>query len=429
VERDRAITHFKPVDHFCITLTCQYAGIQFDADWLPGSFRDKDNDKTEDEQQEDDTGEVSYDNLVTDRNIPEGVIARTQRVIVESVQTKRVSIAPPLPLITSSFVKLMASRLRLSTKASMDAAQKLFENGLITYHRTDSPVMGDEFADEVRFFAQSQGLPVPKAKRALSAKAGAQEGHECLRVTDIRQARVELSDPVLEEVYHWVWVVTLQSQLASAEEDRTQIVLKNEHEDKFLAKGRVEVVEGWKESWKLTMNAEKESQDAEGKKNAVEKKLPAIAKGNEPEIQNTKLHQKKTKAPGHFTEKTLVAKLDQLKIGRPSTYAQTIERIVTQEYVTRDKNLTLKCSPLGDAIVSVLDHRFEFMQYDYTAELEDLIDDIASRKMNYKELVDAVYVSLVANNQALKNVSLNANLIAAIKNISVQSKTKNLKSK
>ncbi|MDZ7924942.1 MAG: type IA DNA topoisomerase [Marinagarivorans sp.] len=421
VERDRAIKAFKSVNHYGVSMTCEHAGIEFKAEWLPSTSASVAIDAVG-VNPDDDTGDVEYSNLITDRAIPEAVIARTTNVTVASVTTKRVSIAPPLPLITSSFVKLMAGRFRLSTKASMDAAQKLFENGLITYHRTDSPIMGEEFADEVRFFAESQGLLVPRIKRVVSAKAGSQEGHECLRVTDIRQSRVDLSDAVLEEVYHLVWLVTLQSQLANAEEDRTQIILTNEAGDKYLAKGRVEVVEGWKCSWRMTINSENENKDIE-EKSGAEKKLPAIAEGNEPVIKNIKLDEKKTQAPAPYSEKTLVAKLDKLKIGRPSTYAQTIERIVQQQYVSRDKKLTLQSLALGDIIVSVLDGRYEFMNYEYTAELEELIDDISNEKMDYKDLVDAVYISLLDNNEFVKTKPLSEALTGEIKKLSFATAT------
>lgn len=421
VERQRAISNFKPVEHYGVTAHCLKDGIDYKAQWAANGINDASSVSTEDGEKKQGSG------LVTDRALAEAVNARTDKLTVFQVQKKAVAIAPPKPLTTSSFVRLMSGKLRLTTKASMDAAQKLFEQGLITYHRTDSPVMSNDAQEAVRAFAGRQGLPVPEAARTVKAKQGSQEGHECLRVTDITNTRPELVDQSLMKVYQLVWLTTLQSQLENAIDDRTTVILKNATEDVFIAKGSVEKELGWRASLKLSNN---DSTETENKMGGEEKivKLPPLAQGESAIVESTTLEIKKTKPPSVFSEKTFVEKLDKLNIGRPSTYAQVIERIYEQGYIERDKKLNLTSTVLGECIIDVLDDRYAFLDYEYTAELESLFDQIADRNdsMSYHPVVDAVHTSLeydCSNLESLKLAPAVSERISTVKPIS-KSKTK-----
>lgn len=132
-ERQRAIEMFTPVKHFGVSVNLVKSGIEFEAVWKPL---------------------LAAGELITDVNDAKRVVDRTHSLKVIKVLNTPRKVAAPKPLITSSYVRLMAAALKMTTKASMDAAQKLFESGLITYHRTDSPVMSEEFIQEVRGFAE-----------------------------------------------------------------------------------------------------------------------------------------------------------------------------------------------------------------------------------------------------------------------------------
>ncbi len=410
VERDKAITSFKPVTHYGVQLSLEKTGQVFTADWCPqldntllaeGLADDPDIDSVIE------TGDPIARHVLTDAALAQAVVERTDRVTVMRVERKTVETRPPAPLTTSSFVKLM-SVLSISTKSSMDAAQALFEAGLITYHRTDSPMMSIEFTEVVRDYLRFKSLPLSPEVRRYSAKAGAQEGHECLRVTDITREQAGLTDSLLNSVYRLVWQYTAQSQMASALDERTRVVLRNDSGDLFVAYGLVEVQPGWR-LLKITAEAgalrgaktEAEKINGGEEKKQKDRKLPAIAEGDAPVLRDKKVVVKKTQAPAPHTEKSLVAKLDQLKIGRPSTYAATIERIVKQGYVSRSTKLVMTATPLGAVLVDALDGRCDFMNYAYTADLERLLDKVATRKMAYTDLVDAVYTSVIDNCETL----------------------------
>ena len=401
VERQRTIQNFKSVEHYGVTAYCLKEGIDYRAQWAANGISDASLASTEDDEKKQGSG------LMTDKALAEAVKARTDALTVFKVVKKAVAIAPSKPLTTSSFVRLMSGKLRLTTKASMDAAQKLFEQGLITYHRTDSPVMSNDAQEAVRAFARAQGLPVPETARTVKAKQGSQEGHECLRVTDIANTLPELVDQSLMKVYQLVWLTTLQSQLANAIDDRTTVILKNATEDVFIAKGSVQKELGWRASLKLSKNDSIESEKIKGGEEKIAK-LPMLAEGEAAIVESTTLEIKHTKPLSVFSEKTLVEKLDKLNIGRPATYAQIIERINEQGYIERDTKLNLTSTALGECVIDVLDGQYSFLNYEYTAELESLFDQIADRKheMSYLPVVDAVYSSLEFDSSTLEALAL-----------------------
>lgn len=383
-ERQRAIEMFTPVKHFGVTVNLVKSGIEFEAVWKPM---------------------LAAGELITDVNDAKRVMDRTHSLKVIKVLNTPRKVAAPKPLITSSYVRLMAAALKMTTKASMDAAQKLFESGLITYHRTDSPVMSEEFTQEVRGFAERNKLPVPATQRTVKVAANAQQGHECLRVTDINLMNPRLAgldDDLLKAVYELVWMVTLQSQLADGEDLATTISFQNGSEDMFASRARSKKVPGWRaaaDQFKQSNNAKNSTAELdilEGQEDTlVMQSLPALSEGESLTPLSVNLQNKETEPERPYTEKTLVEKLDKLGIGRPSTYAATIERIIQVQYVERNnKTLQLTVLPFGSAMVSELDKQFAFMEYSYTADVEMSFDLIAQRKADYVSVVHGAWQSL-----------------------------------
>lgn len=383
-ERQRAIESFVPVKHYGVVVTLVKSSIEFEAVWKPL---------------------LAAGELITDVNEAKRVILHTHSLKVIKVLDMPRKVAAPKPLITSSYVRLMAAALKMTTKAAMDAAQKLFEAGLITYHRTDSPVMSDEFVQEVRAFAELHKLPLPATQRTVKVAANAQQGHECLRVTDINLMNPRmagLDDDKLKAVYELVWMVTLQSQLADGEDLAITVSFQNTSDDIFASRARSMKVAGWRAAaiqFKQSSSA-KESTAAldsaeQSDELAVLQSLPALSENESLTPLSVDLQNKVTEPESPYTEKTLVEKLDKLGIGRPSTYAATIENIIQKKYVERnDKTLRLTVLPFGSAMVSELDEQFKFMQYSYTADVEKSFDLIAQRKADYVSVVHSAWQSL-----------------------------------
>lgn len=400
VERHDDIAKFVSVKHYGLNAILQKADIEFIAQWRPS---------------------LKAGELLTDINKANEVKNRTKNLKVIDVKTQPKLIKPPKPLITSSFVRLMAAALKLTTKDAMAAAQTLFERGLITYHRTDSPVMSHEFVATLRDFALRHKLPLPKATREYKAKANAQEGHECLRVTDVNVTNARaagIDDGLLQAVYQLVWKITLESQLADAIEEETVVTFTNEHNDVFASRAKATKDLGWRKaaiqfttSEDAKVATESLNIDEDNHQDELQqKRLPDLAANEIIHLVRLDVITKNTAPPEPYTEKTLVEKLDKLGIGRPSTYASTMERIVSLSYVTRAKNLRFDPTPKGMSVSRTLDNQFSFMNYGYTAEIESAFDKIALRQAEFVEVVHDAWLSLTQEITVFKGAPLPANV-------------------
>lgn len=394
VERQCEIDVFKPVKHFGVVISLVKAGIEFEANWKPALK----------------TGE-----LVTDVDLANTAIARTHTLKVTQVASTPRKVPAPKPLITSSYVRLMGGALKMTTKAAMDSAQKLFEAGLITYHRTDSPTMSADFVADVRAFAERNKLSVPRSVREVKLAANAQQGHECLRVTDIdliNPGTVGIDDLQLKAVYELVWMITLQSQLSDGENISTTITFENGAKDLFVSKALQVKYLGWRAAanqFKQNNEAKAATTDLdnEGGEKLTPSSLPELSANESLTPRSVTLQTKFTEVPSVYTEKTLVEKLEKLGIGRPSTYASTIERILQINYVDRNKkNLQITPLPFGTAMVNALDKEFSFMEYSYTAEIEMAFDLIAQRKAEYLQVVNSAFESLQQELERFKSSEL-----------------------
>lgn len=399
-ERQRAIASFVPVKHYGVVVSLVKSGIEFEAVWKPM---------------------LAAGELITDVNEAKRVIDRTHSLKVIKVLNTPRKVAAPKPLITSSYVRLMAAALKMTTKAAMDAAQRLFEAGLITYHRTDSPVMSDEFVQEVRAFAERNKLPLPATQRTVKVAANAQQGHECLRVTDINLMNPRLAgldDDKLKAVYELVWMVTLQSQLADGEDLAITVSFQNASEDTFASRARSTKIAGWRAAaiqFKQSSGAKQSTAELDNPDQQDEsvtlQSLPSLSENEALTPLSVNLQNKVTEPESPYTEKTLVEKLDKLGIGRPSTYAATIENIIQKRYVERNsKNLQLTVLPFGSAMVSELDKQFGFMEYSYTADVEKSFDLIAQRKADYVSVVHNAWQSLQGELDRYRSIEVSPSL-------------------
>ncbi|ODS23559.1 hypothetical protein AB835_08070 [Candidatus Endobugula sertula] len=385
VLRQREIEAFKPVTYYGVRAIVHHSNNSgsFTANWVP-----RDNDRND-------------DGLVVDVSVARQVKEQTKELRHTKSEIKRAAVLPPKPLTTSVFIQFCAGKLKLTTKLAMASAQRLYEQGLITYHRTDSPTMSSEAIEAVREYATKNNLPVPSKPPSYNAKANAQEAHECLRVSDINLESPENLESQDQSVYRLIWEVTLLSQLAKGFDDRQTVNFVNGNEELFVARGRKVIELGWRSfaSKYFNQSSSKKSQ----KDDDAEQVLPVIKEGAVFSDLSVSLLEKKTEPPAVLTEKTLVQMMDKQGIGRPSTYAQTIEKIVSMNYVERQAK-TLKFIPtsLGYVVVDALEPYFKFMSVDYTVTLEAEFDRIAEGKNDYLSVVDAAYQQLQKEMEAFE---------------------------
>ena len=298
--------------------------------------------------------------------------------------------APPAPFTTSSLQQTACKALKFPIKKIMELAQKLYEAGHITYIRTDSPNLSAEAVDAIRSFCELQSWPVVLTPRTWKAKGGAQEAHEAIRPTHIENEDAgETEDE--KALYRLIRLRTLATQLEDAVYAVRLLTLTAQLDEKevlFEAKGRVLLSPGWK----ILQSASDESEDAEQE---AENIVPAMKPGSKATAVAGELTTKQTKAPARFTEASLVGQLEKMGIGRPATYVAIVNRIYDRGYAKQEKGNILP-TPLGQQVIAALVGKFSFVDYGFTKEMEQALDDIASGKAQYKDVVSKAHDRLQA---------------------------------
>lgn len=296
---------------------------------------------------------------------------------------------PPAPFITSSMQQEASRKLGFSVKKSMEVAQKLYEAGYITYMRTDSPSLSDEglkgARDAVKQHYGAQLLP-DQPRIYASKNQNAQEAHEAIRPSGqafkpLSQAKKELTDEE-HQLYELIYKRTLASQMIDAT-GRQRTLTLNHLEHLFHASGKTYDEPGFR-----TLYTEgKDEQEDDGQK------LPPLNVGDSIKVQKCTVKNNKTQPPVRFSEPKLVQTLEKAGIGRPSTYAAILSNIETRGYIQRTKN-TLHATWLGVAVSRFLTHSFpRFLDYTFTAEMEQQLDDIAAGKRTRLDYLTQFYFS------------------------------------
>ncbi len=312
--------------------------------------------------------------------------AKTYKVAkVERKQTTR----SPVPPFTTSTLQQEASRkLRFSADQTMKTAQALYENGYITYMRTDSVALAQDAIESIRaMLAKDFGekyLPESPVKYGNKSK-NAQEAHEAVRPSDITKTPVMAAaslNPDQAKLYELIWKRTLACQMTKAEFNQVGADLESEDKTSaFRAVGTTMTFDGF-------LNLYQEGRDDDKDEDEDSKLLPALNEGDVVKLNEIKPEQHFTQPPARFSEATLVKHLEERGIGRPSTYATILKRIVDREYVTLEKR-KFHATDRGRIVVAFLKHYFkQYMEYDYTAQLEDLLDDIANGREDYKKVLN-----------------------------------------
>ena len=304
------------------------------------------------------------------------------RFTVSSVETKPFGKNPPPPFTTSTLQQEAARKLGFAASHTMRVAQSLYEDGLITYMRTDGVDMAEEAISAARKAIANRydsGFVPDKPRRYTSKAKNAQEAHEAIRPTDFSRSRAASGDHA--RLYELIYNRALASQMASARLERTTVELTDGAGRAVLrATGQVVLFPGY-----LALYEEGRDDKADDEEGA---RMPALRSGDAPAKTAVEATQHFTQPPPRYSEASLVKRLEELGIGRPSTYASILQTLKDREYVRVDKSRFIP-EESGRLVTAFLERFFErYVSYDYTAELEEELDDVSGGRLNWQKLLE-----------------------------------------
>ena len=327
---------------------------------------------------------------------------------VKGIQKKPGTRNPSAPFTTSTLQQEASNKIGYSPRHTMQLAQKLYEAGHITYMRTDSMnISGVALKSMADYIKKEYGEKYYQARTHKSKSAGAQEAHEAIRPTDISKSTAG-ADANQEKLYNLIWRRTLSTQMAPAKTEKTTIhIVPSASNETLEAKGEIVLFDGFLKVY--------------GKK-GDDTLLPDLSEGDTLKLADAVATESLSRGPARYTEASLVRKLEEMGIGRPSTYASTISTIQTRGYVERgdiegiDQNIriaTLKDSTVNETTETIkygkdsnklfptdtgkvvtdflVKHFSHVMDYDFTKGVEEQLDDIAEKKKSRVEVLDNFY--------------------------------------
>ncbi len=304
---------------------------------------------------------------------------------IKSVEAKPATRNPSPPFMTSTLQQEASRKFGMGARQTMSVAQRLYEAGLITYMRTDGIDMAPEAVTGARdaIKAKFGDKYVPDQPRIYKNKAkNAQEAHECIRPTEmsVDTGAAKIADSDQRKLYDLIYKRTMASQMAAARLERTVVDVASADEQVILrANGQVMVFDGFIAVYE------------EGKDDSVvdddDKRLPQLAEGEKAEKKSVDPEQHFTQPPPRYTEATLVKRMEELGIGRPSTYASIVTTIQDRGYVEKDKNRLIP-QDKGRLVTAFLTNYFrKYIGYDFTADLENQLDEVSAGDADYKQVL------------------------------------------
>ncbi len=391
VEREKEIRAFEPEESYRVTAEFKtIEGKKFKAE-LRNRFNTKEETLTYLEET------IGSDFVITDL---------TQRPAKKS---------PAAPFTTSTLQQEASRKMGYSVSMTMQLAQRLYEAGHITYMRTDSVNLSDDAKKAIETVVKDElGKAYYQGRNYATKSKGAQEAHEAIRPTDMKQ-QVVGEDDRQRRLYNLIWKRTVASQMADAKLERTTVAIdSNQTSHQFIAKGEVIKFDGFLRLYLESTDTEDEEEESG--------LLPKMNEGERVENEQIVAQQRFMKAPPRYTEASLVKKLEELGIGRPSTYAPTISTIQRREYVEKsqlkgiereydyiileegkikastrkeqvgaDRN-KLVPTEIGTIVNDFLVEHFKnILDYGFTARVEEEFDAIASGKEGWTEMLDDFY--------------------------------------
>ncbi|MDR9399352.1 MAG: type I DNA topoisomerase [Salibacter sp.] len=325
---------------------------------------------------------------------------------------------PAAPFTTSTLQQEASRKLGFSVAQTMSVAQRLYESGKITYMRTDSTNLSDTAIKQSKAVISDKfGSDYHKSRNYATKSKGAQEAHEAIRPTNLGVNEAG-DDSAQERLYDLIWKRTIATQMADAKLERTTVTIPVQNRDEvFTAKGEVVKFDGF-----LKVYVESTDDEHEEDKKNTQGLLPPLKEGQNLDLQKIDAIERFTHHPPRYTEASLVKKLEELGIGRPSTYAPTISTIQKRGYVVKEdrdgyerkyKHLTLKESEVKEeekkentgaerkklfptdigVVVNdfLIDNFNKILDYNFTAEVEKEFDDIAQGQLKWNKMIDNFY--------------------------------------
>jgi DNA topoisomerase I len=304
---------------------------------------------------------------------------------VASVETKPFGRNPPPPFTTSTLQQEAARKLGFAASHTMRVAQALYEQGLITYMRTDGVDMAPEAVSAARRAIASRydaGYVPDRPRQYTSKIKNAQEAHEAIRPTDFDRPRAASGDHA--RLYELVYNRALASQMASARLERTTVELTDGAGRAVLrASGQVVLFPGYLALYEEGLD--EKGDDEEGAR------MPLMREGDAPAKTGVEATQHFTQPLPRYSEASLVKRLEELGIGRPSTYASILQTLKDREYVRVEKGRFVP-EESGRLVTAFLERFFEkYVSYDYTAELEEELDDVSGGRLDWQKLLEAFW--------------------------------------
>ncbi|MCR5784654.1 MAG: type I DNA topoisomerase [Eubacterium sp.] len=291
---------------------------------------------------------------------------------------------PPNPFITSTLQQEASKQLNYSTQKTMRIAQQLYEDGLISYLRTDSVRISEEAKGAAaEYILKEYGKEFLGADSAKKSNGKAQDAHEAIRPTDINRLPSDLKDKLSRDnfrLYQLIWKRFTASQMAAAKYDTTSV--------KISAGDYIFTVSASSISFKGFMSVYSEEDETSKDSNLLSS---SIDEKSSLELNSLNEEQHFTQPPAHFTEASLVKALEELGIGRPSTYAPTITTILARRYITKE-NKNLFVSEIGEVVNKIMKESFpDIINQNFTAKMEEQLDEVESGDMEWKNIVREFY--------------------------------------
>lgn len=356
VDREKEIESFNPVEYWSISANCNFDKTNFDANLVKHNGK-----KIE---------KMTIENKSMVDEIVNSVTTPTIGKI-SNIEKKKVQRHASAPFTTSTLQQEAARKFHFSSKRTMTTAQKLYEHGFITYMRTDATNLSNEAVAEIREYIKNEygDKFLPKSANVYITKSkNAQEAHEAIRPTHFLNQKIDLSGDELK-LYNLIWKRTIACQMTNAEFDSVSVDIDVKN-SVFHCVGTTRTFDGFMKVYIEDVDDEKENNDV---------KLPILNIGDEINIKSLKSEQHFTQPPARYTEASLVKKLEELGIGRPSTYATIMSTIVDRQYVEQDKQHRFHPTISGWVLISYLSNYFkDLVDVNFTAKTEDTLDDVSN---------------------------------------------------
>ncbi|OSQ38968.1 type I DNA topoisomerase [Thalassospira mesophila] len=333
---------------------------------------------------------------------------------VSKVERKEVKRRPQPPFTTSTLQQEASRKLGFGTKRTMQLAQRLYEGvdiggetvGLITYMRTDAVILSSEaLAGARRLIEKDYGAQyMPEKPRSFANKAkNAQEAHEAIRPTDVFRRPDQVArhlDKDQQALYTLIWKRTVACQMEDARFDQVAVDLaSNDNHVVLRANGSVVKFDGF---LKLYQEGKDDSSDDDDN----DRRLPPLTEGQKPGLEKVSIDQHFTQPPPRYTEASLVKRMEELGIGRPSTYASIISVLQDRNYVTLAKRRFI-AQDRGRLVTAFLSKFFErYVQYNFTADLENQLDDVSNGDRAWRDVLTEFWTSFKGNVDEAKELKI-----------------------